>query len=302
MSILVLGAGGQVGRALLPALAPHGVVVPATRSGLLSDGRPCAIADLDRPAALPQVLDRLRPTTVINAAAYTAVDAAEQDAAGARRVNAEAPGVIARWCAGHGVPFVHYSTDYVFDGKGTVPYREQDPTAPLNIYGLTKRDGEDAVRAAGGHHLIFRIAWIYTAHGRNFLRTMLRLAGQGATLNVVSDQVGSPTTAALVADVTARALASSARLSGTYHLTAAGQVSWYGFAQAIFAEALAAGVLSEAPVIRPVSGATFPAAARRPDWSVLDTSKLQRDLGVQLPDWRGGIRDIIAELKAHPAA
>lgn len=296
MSFLVLGAGGQVGRALLRALAPHGVVVGATRSGCLADGQPCEVADLDRPAELPALLDRLRPTAVINAAAYTAVDAAEQDEPGARRVNAEAPGVIAHWCAAHGVPFVHYSTDYVFDGKGTVPYAEQHPTAPLNVYGLTKRDGEDAVRAAGGRHLIFRTAWVYAAHSRNFLRTMLRLAGEHDSVRVVHDQVGTPTSALLIADITALALIHPVKHSGTWHLTASGQTSWAGFAEAIFEEAHRQGVLDRMPAVLPISSAEYPAQAQRPAWSVLDNRRLQSEMGLILPPWQEGLKRVIEEL------
>lgn len=296
MTLLVLGAGGQVGQVLLRALAPHGPVLGATRSGHLADGRPCEVANLDQPDDLPALLDRVRPTAVINAAAYTAVDAAEQDAAGARRVNADAPGLIARWCADHAVPFVHYSTDYVFDGKGSVPYTEEDPTAPLNVYGVTKRDGEQAVREAGGRHLIFRTAWVYAAHGRNFLRTMLRLAADHDSVRVVSDQIGTPTSAQLIADITALALIHPARHSGTWHLTASGQTSWAGFAEAIFAEAHRQGVLQRTPQVVPISSAEYPAQVQRPAWSVLENRRLQREMGLTLPPWQEGLQQVIGEL------
>ena len=175
MTILVFGGNGQVGQELLRALAPLGKVVATTRSGVLPDGSACETADFGQPDSLPALLDRLQPSIVVNAAAYTAVDRAEQEVDAAVAANAQAPGVIARWCAAHGVPFVHYSTDYVFDGQGTAPYREDEPTAPLGVYGTSKRDGEDAVRAAAGRHLIFRTAWVYASHGANFLRTMLRV-------------------------------------------------------------------------------------------------------------------------------
>lgn len=296
MTFLVLGAGGQVGQVLLRALAPHGLVLGATRSGHLADGRPCEVANLDQPDDLPALLDRVRPTAVINAAAYTAVDAAEQDAAGARRVNADAPGVIARWCADHAVPFVHYSTDYVFDGKGSEPYTEEDPTAPLNVYGVTKRDGEQAVREAGGRHLIFRTAWVYAAHGRNFLRTMLRLAADHDSVRVVSDQIGTPTSAQLIADITALALIHPVKHSGTWHLTASGQTSWAGFAEAIFAEAHHQGVLQRKPLVVPISSAEYPAHVQRPAWSVLDNHRLQREMGLILPPWQEGLQRVIGEL------
>ncbi len=296
MTILVFGGNGQVGRELLRALAPLGTVVATTRSGTLADGSACEVADFDLPDSLPALLDRLRPALVVNAAAYTAVDRAEQEPEAAFRANAQAPGVIARWCAAQGVPLVHYSTDYVFDGQGRAPYREDAPTAPLGVYGTSKRDGEDAVRAAGGRHLIFRTAWVYAAHGGNFLRTMLRLGAERDELRVVADQIGTPTPAALIADVTAHALRHPGGLSGTWHLTASGQTSWHGFAEAIFAEALSAGVLTKAPSVLAISSAEYPTPAKRPAWSVLDNRKLQRDFGVALPAWQEGLQRVIGEI------
>ena len=161
MTVLVLGGNGQLGQELLRALAPLGRVMATTRSGRLADGTLCEIADFEQPASLPSLLERIRPSLVVNAAAYTAVDRAEQEPDAACRANTEAPAVVAQWCALHDVPFVHYSTDYVFDGQSKVPYAEDAPTAPLGVYGTTKRDGEDAIRAAGGRHLIFRTAWVY---------------------------------------------------------------------------------------------------------------------------------------------
>jgi dTDP-4-dehydrorhamnose reductase len=228
MTVLVFGGNGQVGQELLRALAPLGEVVATTRSGQLPDGGACEMADFGQPDSLPALLDRLQPSVVVNAAAYTAVDRAEQDTTAAFAANAEAPGVIARWCAAHGVPFVHYSTDYVFDGQGSAPYPEDEPTAPLGVYGTSKRDGEDAVRSAGGRHLIFRTAWVYASHGANFLRTMLRVGAERDQLRVVADQIGTPTPAALIADVTAQALQHPGQLSGTWHLTASGQTAGMG--------------------------------------------------------------------------
>jgi len=296
MTILVFGGNGQVGQELLGALAPLGTVVATTRSGELPDGGRCEVADFDQPDSLPTLLDRLQPSIVVNAAAYTAVDRAEQDIASAFRANAEAPGVIARWCAAHDVPFVHYSTDYVFDGQGNAPYREDEPTAPLGVYGSSKRDGEEAVRAAGGRHLIFRTAWVYAAHGTNFLRTMLRVGAARSELRVVADQVGTPTPAALIADFTAHALQHPGRLSGTWHLTANGQTSWHGFAEAIFAEALATGMMVEVPRVQAITSAEYPTPARRPAWSVLDNRRLQRDFSLQLPAWQDGLKRVMAEI------
>ena len=296
MTILVFGGNGQVGQELLRALAPLGKVVATTRSGLLPDGGACEVADFNQPESLLALLDRVRPDIVVNAAAYTAVDKAEQDAEAVFRANAEAPGVIARWCADASVPFVHYSTDYVFDGEGAAPYREDQPTSPLGVYGTSKRDGEDRVRAAGGRHLIFRTAWVYAAHGNNFLRTMLRIGAERDALRVVADQIGTPTSAALIADVTAQALQHAGGLSGTWHLTASGQTSWHGFAEAIFAEALARGVLSKVPSVEAIASSEYPTPAKRPSWSVLDNSKLQQDFDILLPDWQEGLKRVIREL------
>ena len=296
MTLLVLGGNGQVGQELLRALAPLGRVVATTRSGKLADGSDCEIADFDAPQSLPALLGRLQPSVVINAAAYTAVDKAEQDPEAAFRANALAPAVIAQWCAAHGVPMVHYSTDYVFNGQGTAPYVEDEATAPLGVYGRSKRDGEIAVRDAGGRHLIFRTAWVYASHGGNFLRTMLRVGAERDELRVVADQVGTPTPAALIADVTAQVLQHPGHLSGTWHLTASGQTSWHGFAEAIFAEAVAAGVLAKAPVVQAIASAEYPTPAKRPAWSVLDNRKLQQDFGIILPTWQEGLHRVMAEI------
>lgn len=296
MRTLVLGAGGQVGRELLHALAGQGEVVAATRTGAPVDGARGARADLADPASVIALLEAERPERVVNAAAYTAVDRAEGEPALAQVVNAEAPGEIARWCAGQGVPLVHYSTDYVFDGQGSRPYRVDDPTAPLGVYGRTKLAGERAVRAAGGRHLIFRTAWVYAAHGHNFLRTMLRLGAERDALRVVSDQVGTPTPAGLIADVTARALAVEGAASGTWHLTAAGDTSWHGFAEAIFEGAAARGLLSRVPRVEAIPTSEYPTPARRPAYSCLDTSTLERDFGLQLPHWRDGVAGVLNEL------
>ena len=296
MTVLVFGGNGQVGQELLRALAPLGKVVATTRSGVLPDGSACETADFGQPDSLSALLDRLQPSIVVNAAAYTAVDRAEQEVDAAFAANTQAPGVIARWCAAHGVPFVHYSTDYVFDGQGTAPYREDEPTAPLGVYGTSKRDGEDAVRAAGGRHLIFRTAWVYASHGANFLRTMLRVGAERDQLRVVADQIGTPTPAALIADVTVQVLQHPGALSGTWHLTASGQTSWHGFAEAIFAEALATGVLAKVPSVEAISSSEYPTPAKRPAWSVLDNRKLQQDFGIALPTWQDGLKRVMAEI------
>ncbi|OEZ01738.1 MULTISPECIES: dTDP-4-dehydrorhamnose reductase [Stenotrophomonas] len=296
MTVLLFAGNGQLGQELLRALAPLGTLMATTRSGTLADGTPCETADFNQPESLVALLDRVQPSIVVNAAAYTAVDRAEEERDAAFRANAEAPGVIARWCAAAGVPLVHYSTDYVFDGQGTRPYREGDATAPLGVYGASKLAGEEAIREAGGRHLIFRTAWVYASHSANFLRTMLRVGADRDVLRVVADQVGTPTPAALIADVTAQALQHPGQLSGTWHLTANGETSWHGFAEAIFAEAVAAGKLARAPKVEAISTAEYPTPAKRPAYSHLDVSKLESDFGVKVPDWQQGLKRVIADI------
>nr|WP_216666898.1 dTDP-4-dehydrorhamnose reductase [Stenotrophomonas bentonitica] len=293
---MLFAGNGQLGQELLRALAPLGTLMATTRSGTLADGTPCETADFNQPESLVALLDRVQPSIVVNAAAYTAVDRAEEERDAAFRANAEAPGVIARWCAAAGVPLVHYSTDYVFDGQGTRPYREGDATAPLGVYGASKLAGEEAIREAGGRHLIFRTAWVYASHSANFLRTMLRVGADRDVLRVVADQVGTPTPAALIADVTAQALQHPGQLSGTWHLTANGETSWHGFAEAIFAEAVAAGKLARAPKVEAISTAEYPTPAKRPAYSHLDVSKLESDFGVKVPDWQQGLKRVIADI------
>lgn len=296
MRILLLGGNGQVGSALRRSLAPLGTVIATTRSGALEDGTACERADFDTPDALPALVARIAPDVVVNAAAYTAVDRAENEAEAAFRANAQAPQALAAACAGRNALLVHYSTDYVFDGRGTRPYCEDDATVPLGVYGASKLAGERAVRDSGARHLIFRTAWVYAAHGSNFLRTMLRLARERDELRVVADQVGAPTPAALIADVTAQVLAQAPSRSGTWHLTATGATSWHGFAEAIVAGAHARGLLARMPRVLPIATADYPTPAARPAYSVLDCSALQRDFGIELPDWRTGLATVLDAL------
>ncbi|HYG05951.1 MAG TPA: dTDP-4-dehydrorhamnose reductase [Stenotrophomonas sp.] len=297
MTLLVFGANGQVGQELQRALAPLGPVIATTRSGQLPDGRDCDVADFDQPQTLAPLLQRLRPAWVINAAAYTAVDRAEQERDAAFRANAEAPGLIARWCAANQVPLVHYSTDYVFDGQGSRPYPVDAATEPLGVYGESKLAGEQAIRQAGGRHLIFRTAWVYAAHGHNFLRTMLRVGAERDELKVVADQIGTPTPAALIADITATAIAGdNGQRSGTWHLTADGETSWHGFAEEIFRQARAMGLIEKAPKVTAIASSEYPTPVRRPAYSRLDTSALVRDFGVDLPSWQEGVSRVLADL------
>ena len=294
MRLLLLGGNGQVGRELRRSLPPLGEVVVATRDGVDAD----EAADFDAPDALAPLVARLAPDVVVNAAAYTAVDRAETDADAALRANAEAPAALARVCARRDALLLHYSTDYVFDGSGTRPYREDDATAPLGVYGASKLAGEEAIRASGARHAILRTAWVYAGHGRNFLLTMLRLASERDELRVVADQIGAPTSAAWIADASARIVAHGVPASGTWHLVAAGGTSWHGFAEAIMDEALAAGLLQRVPRVLPIATAEYPTPARRPAYSVLDTERLRRDFGIAPPDWRDGLRAVLSELAA----
>lgn len=286
MRFLLLGANGQVGHELRRALAPLGEVVAATRSGALADGAPCEAVDLADAGAVADLVERAAPDVVVNAAAHTAVDRAEDEATLAFAINADAPAALARACARRGARLVHYSTDYVFDGGGQRPYREDDPIAPLGVYGQSKAAGEAAVRASGAGHLILRTAWVYGLHGHNFLRTMLRVGSERPHLRVVADQVGCPTPAWLIADMTARLLARDDRDSHTLNVVTDGQVSWHGFAEAIFAEAVSRGLLGAAPQVDPITTAEYPTRARRPAYSVLDTARLQALVGPVVPSWR----------------
>ena len=295
MKFLLLGASGQVGTELRRRLPALGAVTSATRTGRLDDGSPCLPIDFDSPHTLASLVDSVAPDVVVNAAAYTAVDRAEDDEAAAFRVNAEAPGVLANVCAARGAWLVHYSTDYVFDGQGTRPYREDDPVAPLGVYGASKLAGEQAIQASGARHLIFRTAWVYAAHGHNFLRTMLRLSAERDELRVVDDQVGSPTPASLIADVTTRIVGAHADRSGLWHLTASGATSWAGFASAIVDGAVERGLIPRAPRVVPIRSEDYPTRARRPAYSVMDTSRLTRDFGIRPVSWQDGLGSVLDE-------
>jgi dTDP-4-dehydrorhamnose reductase len=291
MKLLLFGKGGQVGWELQRALAPLGEVVACGSEE----------ADFSEPETLPALVRAVRPDAIVNAAAHTAVDRAESEPERAAAINAVAPGVLAREAAALGAWLVHYSTDYVFDGSGDAPREEDAPTGPLGVYGRTKLEGEQAIRAAGGRHLILRTSWVYGARGGNFAKTMLRLAAERDTLSVVDDQVGAPTGADLLADVTAhclRTLAARPELGGTYHAVAAGQTSWHGYARHVIAWAHAHGhALRTAPeAVRPVPTRAFPTPARRPHNSRLDTRRLQSAFELTMPDWQRGVDRLLAEV------
>lgn len=285
--ILLIGKNGQVGWELRRTLAPLGPVLAVDYPEI----------DLSDAAAARQLVLENKPTVVINAAAYTAVDKAETEPEKAQLINALAPGVLAEAANQTGAWLIHFSTDYIFDGAKTTPYVEADAPNPLGVYGRTKLAGDEAVRAVGGQHLIFRLCWVYGARGQNFLLTMLRLARERETLRVVADQFGCPTPSRLIAEATALALrqvllaADAGAFSGTYHLAAAGSATWHEFAARIV------GLMPEAErkcrEVAAITTAEYPTPARRPAYSVLDCGKLKKVFGLELPDWEAGLRLVL---------
>ncbi|HEX7915448.1 dTDP-4-dehydrorhamnose reductase [Rudaea sp.] len=304
MKILLLGANGQVGFELQRALAPLGDIAAATRSGKLPGNVDDLCADLADTDSLAQVLHSARWDIIVNAAAYTAVDRAEDEPVLAQRINGEALAQIGQWAARNAALVVHYSTDYVFDGQGTRPYREDDATAPLGVYGRSKLAGEEALHASGCANLILRTAWVYGARGGNFLRTMLRLARERDRLTVVDDQRGAPTSSRLIAATTAAVLkqwrdgdaAQRAAYNGVHHLAAGGETTWCGFSRAIIARAAAAGLIPREVEVAAIRTVDFPTKARRPAYSVLDTAKLRERFGLTMPQWTRGLDAAIGEL------
>ena len=283
MKLLVFGQTGQVARELIRR-APAGVVVESL-------GRDHA--DLSDPSVCADAIMLSDADAVINAAAWTAVDKAETDEAAATVINGAAPAAMARAAAKHGVPFLHISTDYVFDGAGDLPFATDHPTAPLGAYGRSKLAGEHGVRSAGGAHLILRTSWVVSAHGANFVKTMRRLGPDRATLNVVADQIGGPTPAADIADAlftAARAMIDGHK-GGTHHFSGAPDTSWADFARAIMA---GAGLDCE---IVDIPASAYPTPAKRPQNSRLDCSTFTRDFGIARPDWRDGLTKILSELE-----
>jgi dTDP-4-dehydrorhamnose reductase len=295
MKILLFGKNGQVGWELQRALAPLGEVIAldADSTGLS--------ADFSNPESLIATVREVAPHWIVNAAAHTAVDKAESESDLARAINATAPGVLAREAAAMGAWLMHYSTDYVFDGSGSTARAEDAATGPLGVYGATKLEGEELIRASGCQHLIFRTSWVYAARGGNFARTMLKLAQERDALKVIDDQIGAPTGADLLADLTAHAMRSVAlqpQHGGTYHAVASGHTSWHGYATHVVENARARGVPIRVPreAIAAVPTSAFPTPARRPANSRLDTQKLRNTFGLRLPDWQSGVDRMLAEV------
>lgn len=289
--ILLIGATGQVGWELMRTLAPLGEVAAASICGTYGP-----LVDLADPAALERLIADAEPRLIVNAAAYTAVDKAESEPELARLINADACGVIGGQARRLGAGVLHYSTDFVFAGDGDSPYREEDPTGPLGVYGATKLDGEGQLLDSGAAAVVLRTSWVYGARGQNFLRTMQRLFRERDRVNVVDDQVGAPTWSRMLAEVSAQILARSLtgdldldQVRGVYHCSGAGQTSWYGFARAVWE----AGVYSAK--LAPIPSSAYPTPARRPAYSVLDNQRFQETFGLTLPDWQHSLAQCLDE-------
>ena len=299
ITILLLGKNGQVGWELQRSLAPLGKVIALDRNG--EDGLCGDISDLD---GLRHTIEQIKPDILINAAGYTAVDQAQSEPEMAAQLNHHAPALMAELIKAQGGCLVHYSTDYVFDGSGNQPWKEADTTGPLNVYGATKLAGEQAIQASGCACLIFRTSWVYASRGNNFAKTMLRLAKERDTLSVVDDQVGAPTGADLIADVTAHALRQwqdKPATAGLYHLAAQGETSWYDYAQYVFDWARSEGLPLALQSLNPIPSEDYPVPAIRPKNSRLDGQKLEITFDLQLPDWKQGVERMFQETNKEPS-
>ncbi len=297
-TILLIGRQGQLAFELRRCLMPQGQVIALDR-------RSEPMLDLADPDTLRRAVHSIRPSLIINAAAYTAVDRAESEPELAYKINAFAPGVLAEEAKRLGAGLIHYSTDYVFAGTSDRPYREDDPTGPVSIYGQSKLVGEEAIRASGAEYWILRTAWVYSTRGKNFLLTMLRLMRERPSLGIVADQQGTPTWSQVIAAATSQMLAqtrlSLRETSGTYHLTCRGHTTWYGFAEAIRREAIALGILPESAArIEAITTQDYPTPAKRPAYSVLEVTKLEQTFGLRLPEWEHALKLCLEEWQTLP--
>lgn len=301
MKILLTGASGQLGQELLPQLQHLGPVTLVDRDVLPNDWGTLK-QDLGNLNQVEILLNRMRPDIIVNAAAYTAVDQAEDDSFPAFRINAELPGCLARWSERNGCLLLHYSTDYVFSGESDRPWLEQDPTGPLNVYGESKLAGEWAVNSSNCRHSILRTSWVYSGHGNNFVLTMLRLARERPSLSIVGDQAGCPTWARNLAQVSRKVISrilsdeKNTRLQGVYHYCDAGVVTWYEFAHAIFSIAMRLGLLQQLPEMTAVQSSDFPQKAERPLYSVLDTTAIRGTYGIEPYGLEDSLRSCLEEL------
>jgi dTDP-4-dehydrorhamnose reductase len=312
MRILLLGGNGQLGHAFVEdgRLAARGKLFIATRQGNDLGRQDFASVDMASALSISALLNDIHPDVIVNAAAFTKVDAAEDDEATAIAVNATALGTIGRWAALNDALVVHFSTDYVFDGQSSTAYTEADATAPVNAYGRSKLAGERLLRESRAKHLILRTAWVYAAHGHNFLRTMLGLARERDELRIVADQYGAPTPVTVITSATIEALdhylaskgSEGDALLGTYHLTCSGETTWHGFAVAIMEAATLNGLLASSPKVVPVSTLEYPTPARRPARSILDNRKFQSHFQCQLPSWLDCVKSTVNELSRIEAS
>jgi dTDP-4-dehydrorhamnose reductase len=291
MKILLLGKNGQVGFELQRTLALLGEVMPFDQD----------VADFLNPPAVRHLIRSISPNVIVNAAGYTAVDKAETDKSLCHAINADGPGLLAEEARSSSALLVHYSTDYVYPGTNTQPYTEDAQTGPLSEYGRSKLEGDHRIQQSGAHHLIFRTSWVYGSRGQNFLLTMLRLAKEKSDLRIVSDQIGAPTWSRMIAEATAlaiaRAVSDPPAYSGVYHLTGAGQTSWFGFTEAIFD----AFCPVPRPKLTPITTDQYPTLAKRPAYSVLSNEKFIRRFGFRMPDWRAQLSLVAAEMRVTTA-
>ena len=295
--ILITGVNGQVGFELTRVLAPLGEILPIARDQL----------DLTDDFAITKLLNELQPDVIVNPAAYTAVDKAESDEQTAYTVNAGAPAAMAKWVNDHEALLVHYSTDYVFDGEKPTAYLEEDKVSPQSVYGASKQQGEAAIAAATARYIILRTSWVFGAYGNNFLKTMLRLASERDALSIVNDQIGAPTSAALIADVTAHIVRDYLAFGeefieeccGIFHLAAAGETSWHGYAQHVIELAEKSGMVLKikASDVKGIPSSAYPTPAKRPASSRLSTEKLQAVFDLQLPNWQDGVNHAFAMIQ-----
>ncbi|MDX1923492.1 MAG: dTDP-4-dehydrorhamnose reductase [Alphaproteobacteria bacterium] len=292
MKILLFGKNGNLGSELQRSLAPLGTLITLNRASTEHCG------DLGNLDGIAHSIAAVRPDVIVNAAAYTAVDKAESEKPVAKLINTSAPEVMAVEAKRFNAKLIHFSTDYVFDGVGNKPYRESDTPNPINTYGQTKKDGEDAIIASGAQHIILRTSWVYGAAGRNFVKTIIELAKARETLNVINDQIGAPTGASMLADCTAQVIRHGRAANGIYHLTAAGETSWYHYAQFIVQSLHSMGMQLKLPFegIKPIPSSDYPTPATRPLNSRLDTTAFKETFGITLPQWQNGVTALLTQL------
>jgi dTDP-4-dehydrorhamnose reductase len=295
MKILLTGANGQVGYELWRTLQHFGEVIPTTRKGIQVNGIPTLAVDLGDKDDIQKKLATIQPDHIVNAAAYTAVDKAEEYNGEAMSINANAPSIFSEYALKNDIYLTHYSTDYVFSGQDHTPWTEQNETKPQSVYGESKLIGEHAIEESGCKHMIFRTAWVFSSRGHNFLKSMLRLAETKSELNIVNDQFGSPTWAKSLAVATALTLHQPK--TGTYHMTSSGKTTWCGFARKIFEQAVKLKLIESSPIVNAIASDQYPTPAKRPAYSVLDCSKLNDTFNIEMPSWQTALQLCMQEMR-----